>query len=226
MFWRESIDQADPTLSNELLKRSETVVCAAGDRLFTSGDVATGMYLLTTGRALVSHEEVPDGPIDLELAEAGAALGSRAIRIPGSTHATTATAIDNVGALCVSPSTYASLRQDHPGIDRFLAELLSSELEASEARLNEAIHSTANDRVCDRLATLARAHNGRIRMSQSDLAELAGTTRPTVNRVLQRLQDSDIIAIRRARVDVIDLTRLGHATAPVTDGSHSTQTPA
>lgn len=208
VFWRESINTADPTLAAELLRAAETIVCAAGDKLFSSGEAPQGLYFLTTGRSLVSHEVVPNGPIDLELAEPGAVLGSRAIRRPELPHIATATAVDNVGALLVRPAVYERLRENHPAIDRFLVEVLSAEVDASELRLHEAVHSTANERVRDRLAVLARAHDGRIRMSQADLAEIAGTTRPTVNRVLQRLQESEIIAIRRARVDVIDLTRL------------------
>ena len=54
-------------------------------------------------------------------------------------------------------------------------------------------------------------------MRQDDLASMAGTTRPTVNRLLQRLQDDGIVALRRGHLAVLDPATLAPArrlTAP------------
>jgi CRP-like cAMP-binding protein len=51
---------------------------------------------------------------------------------------------------------------------------------------------------------LGSAFNGTIQLSQSTLASLAGTTRPTVNRVLQDLVREESIRLRRSRIEVIN----------------------
>ena len=40
--------------------------------------------------------------------------------------------------------------------------------------------------------------------TQEDIASLAGTTRPTVNRVLTRLRDDQLIELARGSVTVLD----------------------
>jgi CRP-like cAMP-binding protein len=43
-----------------------------------------------------------------------------------------------------------------------------------------------------------------IGVRQEDLATMAGTTRPTANRVLQPLVDVGVVALHRGRIEVID----------------------
>ncbi len=67
-----------------------------------------------------------------------------------------------------------------------------------------AVHSTAEERVCRRILALGSAFDGMVQLSQATLASLAGTTRPTVNRVLQDLMRDEIVVLRRARIEIID----------------------
>ena len=45
-------------------------------------------------------------------------------------------------------------------------------------------------------------------LTQTDLAELAGATRPTVNRVLRALAAQGFVQLSRGRIVVVDPTRL------------------
>jgi CRP-like cAMP-binding protein len=47
-----------------------------------------------------------------------------------------------------------------------------------------------------------------IPLTQEDLASMAGTTRPTTNRVLHELAATGIVALARGRTDVVDVERL------------------
>ena len=40
-------------------------------------------------------------------------------------------------------------------------------------------------------------------ITQEDLATMAGTTRPTVNRVLRRLEEAGAVALARGRIEVL-----------------------
>ena len=51
-----------------------------------------------------------------------------------------------------------------------------------------------------------------LRLSQTDLADMLGTTRQSLNLELQRLQRAGIVALGRGRIEVLDgaaLKRLG-----------------
>jgi CRP-like cAMP-binding protein len=60
--------------------------------------------------------------------------------------------------------------------------------------------------ICDRLPETAGRRT--LHITQEDLAALAGTTRPTANKVLRELERAGTLALRRGRIEVIDLDRL------------------
>ena len=47
-----------------------------------------------------------------------------------------------------------------------------------------------------------------IPLSQAQLADLVGATRPTVNQVLQRLADRNVVRLSRSRIEVLDPAEL------------------
>ena len=68
-------------------------------------------------------------------------------------------------------------------------------------------------RVLRRLVTLAdefaRAEDRVVLpVNQEDIASMAGTTRPTANRVLRSAEESGLIELRRGRITIVDRTIL------------------
>jgi CRP-like cAMP-binding protein len=45
-------------------------------------------------------------------------------------------------------------------------------------------------------------------LSQAQLADLVGATRPSVNQVLQRLAELQVVRLGRSRIEVLDLAAL------------------
>lgn len=45
-------------------------------------------------------------------------------------------------------------------------------------------------------------------LTQDDIAQLAGTTRPTTNQVLKRLEAQGVIRLARGRVEIVDVAVL------------------
>ncbi len=73
-------------------------------------------------------------------------------------------------------------------------------------------HLPVETRVRDRLARLVSTVGGEppitLLLTQEDLASLAGTTRPTVNRILRELVADGIVRLGRGRIVVIDPGRV------------------
>jgi CRP-like cAMP-binding protein len=59
-----------------------------------------------------------------------------------------------------------------------------------------------------RLADLADLYEGSVPLPQEALAELAGTSRATVNRVLRDLERRGVVTLGRARIEVEEAERL------------------
>lgn len=94
-----------------------------------------------------------------------------------------------------------------------LLELLASRIEKLGSSLLEALYVGADRRVMRQLLALGRTYQGAqpgpviVPLTQHDLAGMAGTTRPTVNQVLQRLT-ANIIALGRGRIEILDVEGL------------------
>jgi CRP-like cAMP-binding protein len=76
--------------------------------------------------------------------------------------------------------------------------------------LVQALYGSVELRVRGRLVELARAfglHDGSgvIPLTQSDLADLVGASRPATNRVLRRMQDDGVLALSRGRIELTAL---------------------
>jgi CRP-like cAMP-binding protein len=48
----------------------------------------------------------------------------------------------------------------------------------------------------------------RVPLTQDDIADLCGTTRPTVNKVLRELEEQGVVDIARGRISILDPGRL------------------
>jgi CRP/FNR family transcriptional regulator, cyclic AMP receptor protein len=80
---------------------------------------------------------------------------------------------------------FARLRREHPEIDAVLVAILAESVRRLSEQVTEAYYLSADDRVLRRLADLAELYGGTVPLPQEALAELAGTSRATVNRVLR-----------------------------------------
>ena len=80
--------------------------------------------------------------------------------------------------------------------------------------LLEALYVPVEKRVLRRLGDLlalyrdGAADTVTIPLTQEDLAELAGTTRPTANKVLKAVEEAGAVRIARGRIDVLNADEL------------------
>jgi CRP/FNR family transcriptional regulator, cyclic AMP receptor protein len=177
--------------------------------IFHQGDPADTLHLIAAGHVSV-RATLPGGEfVVLAIFGPGEAFGE--IALVGSPRARVGTvvALERCETLSLGRDDFHRLRTSYPGIDRFLVELLAARVEKLNNWLLEALYVPAEKRVLRRLLHLCELYTGDdqrivIPVTQEMLASLAGTTRPTANQVLQRLVASDIVAISRSQIVVLD----------------------
>ena len=86
---------------------------------------------------------------------------------------------------------------------------LTSRLRDTTDHLLEALFVGVETRVLRRLLTLAEQYDGDgadivLPVSQEEVASMAGTTRPTANRVLRAAEQDGLISLGRARITILD----------------------
>ncbi len=187
-----------------LIEEGERRFFAEGSTVQTVGDTPVGLHVILNGRVLVEHVSAEKAPVALRVLADGDIFGVRAVVEPSRPVSDTVTALDDTYLVVLRPHTTVRLRHRLPDLDSLATAAAVRELDDVQQCLVEATQATAEDRIRARLKTLSDAYDGNIRLSQSTLATLAGTTRPTVNRVLQQLQNDNAVKVQRSRVEVIE----------------------
>ncbi|MBT5757038.1 MAG: Crp/Fnr family transcriptional regulator [Acidimicrobiaceae bacterium] len=203
MHWRQRLDDVHPRLVGAVLARTVERSYSADMVLCREGDAPDGMYLLEQGRVLVQSLTIDGAAVGLSVVDEGDVVGEQAL-LAQTARSATVTAVRPTIVRLLRPTQFRELRAERPEIDQFLVQVLDARLREMSRRLAEAVHSSAEERVCRRVLALGSAFDGTIRLSQASLASLAGTTRPTVNRVLQDLVRDETVRLRRARIEVVN----------------------
>ena len=203
MHWRQRLEDVHPRLVEAVLARTVERSYSADMVLCHEGDAPDGMYLLEQGRVLVQSLTVDGAAVGLSVVDEGDVVGEQAL-LAQTARSATVTAVRPTIVRLLRPTQFRELRAERPEIDQFLVQVLEARLREMSRRLAEAVHSSAEERVCRRVLAFGSAFDGTIRLSQATLASLAGTTRPTVNRVLQDLVRDETVRLRRARIEVVN----------------------
>jgi CRP-like cAMP-binding protein len=184
-----------------------------GEVVFHHDDPADSLHLISKGRFKVLVMTPVGEPATLAIHGPGESFGEMAIVAEGAKRSATVEALEEGETFCVLEREFRSLRREHPGIDQLLIDFLANEVRLLHDRLLEALYVAVDRRVVGRLAELTRLYgvaDGRavIPLTQEELAGLAGTSRATVNQVLNSLQGSGLVQLSRGRITVPDPERL------------------
>ncbi len=186
-----------------------------GDTLFHEGDAGDSLYLVDRGRVAIRVTTTLGDVVTLTVLGPGDVFGEQALLVAQATRTASAVALEAVEVLTLHRRDFVALRRGD-SIDSMLVELLAAQVRRLTERLQEALFVPADRRVARRLTELLEVYGfgdgtAEIPLRQDDLASMAGTTRPTVNRVLRRLEDDGVVALRRGHVTVVDVVALRRA---------------
>jgi CRP-like cAMP-binding protein len=139
-------------------------------------------------------------------------FGELAMLSPGQRRGT-AVSLDSGETLSLHREDFQNLRATRPRINDVLTDALVAEVRRLSSALIEALYVPVERRVFLRLLDLVELYGGEppvvIPLTQDDIAQLAGTTRPTANRVLRAGEADGLLRLARGRIEVHDPASLG-----------------
>jgi CRP/FNR family transcriptional regulator, cyclic AMP receptor protein len=152
--------------------------------------------------------------VTLRILGPGDYFGELALIRRESRRTATVAALEPARTLSLTASVFSRLCREHPTVEHAMTTLLAERVEALSQSLLEALHVGLDRRVHRRLVELAHTYSDgadgtarsavSIPLTQAQLADLTGGTRPSVNQVLQRLEAEGLVALRRGRIEVLD----------------------
>jgi CRP/FNR family cyclic AMP-dependent transcriptional regulator len=183
--------------------------------IFREGDTSDTCYVVKTGHARAIREH-PDGrAIALAHFGPGDIFGELAMFDDEKRSATVET-LEEVEALAILGSDMRRLIREHPDIGVKLVIALGRRLREANERLARQSFQTVQSRVAEvlvRLVAQAR-HEGAdgadvvVKITQADVAQLAGSSRESASRFLAVLERARVVTQGRGRITVHDADAL------------------
>ncbi len=181
----------------------------AATRVFHEGDHSDACYIVRSGSFRVTREHSDGRAITLATLGPGDIFGELAM-LDGEVRSASVEALSDGELLALPAGEVRALLARHPEISVKLVAALVRRLRAANERIARQSFQTVPSRVAGVLSQLVSEEAPRagergevtIRMTQADLAQLAGTSRESVSRFLAELERAGVVRPGRGRVTV------------------------
>lgn len=196
----------------EIDRMTAMTTCRRGKVFYTPGETGEVLFILKKGRVNV-YRIAPDGKkLVTATVEAGTVFGEMSL-IGQGMHDSFAEAADECTLCVMSRADVEYLLTTKPALALRVVEIMAGRLREAEARLESVAFRSVPARIAATLVQLS--HDGRQinGVSHQELADMVGTYRETVTRVLNDFQAEGLIELGRMRIRLLDPDRLAALTA-------------
>jgi CRP-like cAMP-binding protein len=184
-----------------------------GEMVCRAGEPADSLHLVERGHLAV-RGILPSGhSATLNVLSAGDYFGELGLLRTERRRTATVVSMEPSSTLSIAAKTFSALCAGNPQVARALSVLLADRIDKLSGRLLETMYVSLDRRVYRRLVELGESYGVRedratVPLSQSDLADLVGATRPSVNQILRRLADQGLVELHRGRVELLHVSAL------------------
>ena len=173
-----------------------------GQFIYHSGDPPDGVYGLASGGLQITFPLVAETPVIIYRAEQGFWIGDSA-ELSGQTRMVTVMAASQTRMLHLPSWSLKVLVANCPEHWRSFYQLSAINVRLAITLLAEALSLTVRARVCRRLLELSNEGGSDASITQDELSNLLGVTRPTLRRCLTDLHSQGAIETHYRNVRVL-----------------------
>ncbi len=201
----------DPEDAQQLSSRLIPRRFNAGQIIFHLGDPGGLLYIINEGKVKISHS-TPDGQEALlAILGTGDFFGELAL-LDDAPRSATAEALEPTETLTLHRSEFMRFLESNPSIARHILTVLSRRIRHMNAQISDIFFLDLPGRLARTLLNLADQHGRQtgdgiqieISLTQTDLAEMTGATRVSVNKALGRFRRSQWVKVKGHRFTIIN----------------------
>ena len=184
-----------------------------GELIFLEGDPSAGLHLVAEGLCKVYHVSAGGREQVLAILEPGDSCNEVPV-VDGGPNPASLAAVADSSLWIISQDALTRLRQQYP----ILNEIIIQSLATRCRQLVQRVYNLSFLSVTGRLAAFLLQHAGehetldRRRWTQDEMAAQLGTVREMVSRALRELQEAELVAIERHRIEILDREGLAKLT--------------
>lgn len=213
-------ERAFCNLAAEALKELDamkfTSVYPKGSLLFVEGEQARGVFILCSGRAKLTTSSAEGKTLIVKIAEVGEVLGASAT-ILGSPYEVSAETIEPSQLNFIKREDFVRFLQSHVEVCMHTAQQLSEKYQSAQREVRSlGLSQTTAERLA-RLLIAWCAKNGEetsrgtrltVLLTHEEVAQMIGTTRETVTRILSDFKKRNIIEVKGSNIFILAKQKL------------------
>lgn len=207
-----------PFFSN--LRRSE--ISALAERLiirhfgpdqiiFHHGDPAGLLYIITNGKVKISHSSADGQEAVLAILGTGDFFGELAL-LDDSPRSATAESIEITETLTLHRDDFLNFLDSNPDFARHVLNILARRIRHLNKQISDIFFLDLPARLARILLLLADQHGWQgdqgitiaLSLTQTDLAEMTGATRVSINKALGRFRRANWVQVRGRQLTILD----------------------
>jgi CRP/FNR family transcriptional regulator len=181
-----------------------------GSVLFSEGQAARGLFMICHGSAKLSIASADGKTLIVRIAHSGEALGLSGV-VSGHDYKTTAETIEPTQIRFIKRDDFLRFLSEYHDVCRKTATQLAEECDSETDQIRAiGLSHSAGEKLAHLILTWAaetgkESDNGvriQVLMTHHDIAQLIGTSRETVTRLLKDFRDRQIIATKGSTITV------------------------
>lgn len=188
-----------------------------GELIFREGEEVKGIYFVYSGTVKVHKKWGTEKELIIRFAQKGDIFGHRGLGHEPH-YPISATAIEPVSVCYVDLEFFQTSLKVNQEFMYGLLLFFADELQESERKMRNLAHMQVKGRVAQALLSLeekfgrsAEGHIG-ITLSRQDLASLVGATYETVFRIINELEQEELIGLDAKNITITDAIKLNYYT--------------
>jgi len=185
-----------------------------GETMFREGDEINGLYFVQSGVIKLEMNSHSERPFILRLIGPGQTMGHRFLSYTGL-QPFTATAVEDSRVCFIELGFFKNLVQKNELLQEEIRKIFLKEIRTTEVKLLQIAQQTVREKVAGILVHLAETYQYkqtgmgiRVHIDRQEMAELAGTTKEQVSRILADFDHEELIRFRAKHFKYIAVDKL------------------
>jgi CRP/FNR family cyclic AMP-dependent transcriptional regulator len=182
-----------------------------GMTIFRENDPGDSLHIVLLGTVKICRLARDGREKTLAFVGEGEFFGEMAL-LDGGARSAMAQALEPARTLAIYRSDFAELLKNRPHISLEVIRVLSCRLRQTNAQLMDTIFRNARSRAAKALVELGQKHGATLpagvritlKLTHQELANLVGTARETISRILVEFQDEGLVQADGRRLVVLD----------------------
>lgn len=208
-------DGIDETVVADFLAAQSRAFYKGKEAIFHQGDDASMLYLLEDGHVSVKMDLGTGDSLSMQILGPGAFFGEVGVLSEPPTRHVTIRATDAVTVVKIPRDRFDEFRHQYPVLNDTLLSSMGRTIRLLYAQLAELSSENVEIRLLRRLLDVAEIF-GRgpasagmsMPLTQQDVADLVGTSRPTASTLLQEAQRRGLVKLERGKITIVDAEKL------------------